>query len=62
MKTELGKVEEYEIQLENPIDKEVAVTVTISNPANFDVLPSEIILKPHCDTSVYIRYTPSSLD
>ncbi|CAD8092149.1 unnamed protein product [Paramecium primaurelia] len=62
LKTELGKVEEYEIQLENPIDKEVNVQIQISNPANFDVLPTDIVLKPHCDTSVYIRFTPSSLD
>lgn len=39
LKTELGKVEEYEIQLENPTNMEVNVNVKITNPANFDVLP-----------------------
>ncbi|CAD8215363.1 unnamed protein product [Paramecium octaurelia] len=62
LKTIQGKFEECEIQLENPIDKEVNVQIQISNPANFDVLPADIVLKPYCDTSLYIKFTPNSLD
>lgn len=42
MKTELGKVEEYEILLENPTPKEVIVNSIISNPGNFEILPETI--------------------
>lgn len=39
LKTELGKVEQHEIRLENPSNEDVRVYTFISNPANFDVIP-----------------------
>ena len=42
LKTELGKVEQYEVLLENPTAKEVIVNTLITNPGNFEVLPEKI--------------------
>lgn len=62
LKTELGKVEQHEIRLENPSNEDVRVYTQVSNSANFDVLPEEIIIPAHEEISAYIRYMPSVLD
>ncbi|KAM3143753.1 Encoded by [Paramecium bursaria] len=62
LRAELGKVEEHEVLLDNPTGKEIEVETIISNMANFDVLPPNIVLAPYEQTRVFIRYIPSSLD
>ena len=62
LKAELGKVEEWEIILENPSNADCPVYPKISNPNNFDVIPDNIIIPAYDSVSVKIRYTPSDLD
>lgn len=62
LKTELGKFSQHKIELENPTDKEVKAISRSTNSSNFEVLPSEIILKPFTTTIAYIRHSPSTLD
>ena len=62
LKAELGKVEQHEVRLDNPSNEDVRVWVSVSNPANFDVMPEEIIIPAHEEISAYIRYMPSVLD
>ena len=47
LRAELGKVEQHEVLLDNPTGKEIEVETIISNMANFDVLPPNIILAPY---------------
>lgn len=62
LKAELGKVEEWEVVLENPSNSECMVFSKISNPNNFDVIPDNIMIPAYDSVSVKIRYTPSDLD
>lgn len=62
LRTELGKVEQHRIVLENPSDKEVKVVAKIVNQTNFDVVPENIVLKPYDAVAAFIRYMPSNLD
>jgi hypothetical protein len=47
MRSELGKVEQYEVLLENPTSKEVIANTISTNPANFEVMPETIVLAPY---------------
>lgn len=62
LRAELGKVEEWEVSLENPSNTECNVYAKISNPNNFDVIPENIIIPAYDSVNVKIRYTPSDLD
>ena len=62
LKAELGKVEQFEILLENPSNIEVNVDYQISNKNNFDVLPENIVIQPYNSALAYIIYTPTDLD
>lgn len=62
LKAELGKVEEWEVILENPSNTECPIYAKISNPNNFDVLPENITIPAYDSVKVIIRYTPSDLD
>lgn len=62
LKAELGKVEEWEVEIENPSNSDCAVYPKISNPNNFDVIPDNIVIPAYNYVKVKIRYTPSDLD
>lgn len=62
LKTELGKVDEHEVRLDNPSNEDVRVWVEVSNPANFEVLPESIIIPANEEISVNVRYMPSMLE
>ena len=62
LRAELGKVEEWEVELENPSNVDCPVYAKISNPNNFDVLPENIVIPAYDSVKVIIRYTPSDLD
>ena len=47
MRTELGKVESYEVLLENPTGQDVIANVLSTNPLNFEVLPETLVLAPY---------------
>jgi hypothetical protein len=63
MRTELGKVNRYEVLVENPMDREVPFQVELSNDANFTLVHPflDMILPPSSSTPMYIQFTPSGL-
>eukprot|EP01063_Lacrimia_lanifica_P021383 TRINITY_DN2869_c0_g2_i1.p1 TRINITY_DN2869_c0_g2~~TRINITY_DN2869_c0_g2_i1.p1 ORF type:complete len:2912 (+),score=1278.25 TRINITY_DN2869_c0_g2_i1:97-8832(+) len=59
---ELGKATTIELAIENPVDHDLPLAVSVSNTQNFSVSPAgNLVLKPHQVARPVVTYMPSSI-
>ena len=59
---ELGKSKPIQITLENPVEQELSLAVTVSNPQNFTISPATMLtLKPFGKAHPVVTYMPSAI-
>ena len=56
IKAELGKFENFEVELENPSNKEAIIKVQNSNPKNYSILQEQITISPSSSIRITIRF------
>ena len=58
---DIGRSTAKPVALDNPSSQEVLLTYLCSNPTNFEIVPSTIILPPYNSLEVLIKYTPTAI-